>query len=765
MLGHGLRLCAAVGRRLRRRDRHARRRRDDVGRRQHVGAPARVRQPRVPGARLSRDRCGERRLYVLGRVLHDPGRQVHPLRQLPQRAREFLAPSLHVPSRPRFDRARDQGNNEQCTIQVTGAGLLTATSFSTEACCDHLTVDGTQFHGANGPDRIPVNAGSTITWGTDGSVTNTGFEVCIGSFFSVAAGPCTIDATGSCVRSPNFPDAHGNGEACEIEVRGTPGLLTAQRFSTEACCDAVTIDGTRYSGADGPDGVYVTPESTFAWISDGSVVNPGFEICISPCEPSCGAGAYHDASLGLTDTFSVTAGSCTTDGSGSCMRSPNFGPGLNHGNSENCVFGVSGTPGPLVSTTFSTEPCCDYVLIDGTNRFSGVEGPDGVVLTSDSTVVWASDGSVVNAGFEVCTSRCLACAVDTYRGGADDFSSWDAMQQDGWTASSGLVATMDNAAVAASCQEGGNWFGWSGDAAVGVLSFSFSEDGTAIVDFGQCWPEPGDCVLYVGGAEVARAGVGEQHVEVSIVFRAGDAMELKDEGQNPVCRLSSVQVLGHAPCTACPADSSTEGASGAKSCTCNPGFVGEPGSCVACDIDTFKAGSGTGACAACPSDSSTGGATGANACTCNADFTGSDGTAPCTACPDDSSTGGASGATSCACNPGFAGEAVSCTACAIDTFKEASGSGNCTACPERSSTEGTTAASTCTCNPGFTGNPGACTPCPTDTYKEQSGNATCTACPDGTTTEGTTGAASCILDGLLSDDSVATTSTVVASTA
>ena len=118
-------------------------------------------------------------------------------------------------------------------------------------------------------------------------------------------------------------------------------------------------------------------------------------------------------------------------------------------------------------------------------------------LSSESTVVWASDGSVVNAGFEVCTSRCLACAVDTFRGGADDFSSWDAMQQDGWTASGGLVATMDNAAVAAGCQEDGNWFGWSGDAAVGVLSFSFSVAGTAIVDFGQCWPEPGDCVLYV----------------------------------------------------------------------------------------------------------------------------------------------------------------------------------------------------------------------------------------------------------------------------
>ena len=52
------------------------------------------------------------------------------------------------------DRAGDYGNGERCTIRVAAAGRLTATSFSTEASYDYVTVGGRRSSGSSGPVRV-----------------------------------------------------------------------------------------------------------------------------------------------------------------------------------------------------------------------------------------------------------------------------------------------------------------------------------------------------------------------------------------------------------------------------------------------------------------------------------------------------------------------------------------------------------------------------------------------------------------------------------
>ena len=91
------------------------------------------------------------------------------------------------------------------------------------------------------------------------------------SYCSVDARGCATDGTGE----------HGNNEACTIRV-GAAGTLTATQFDTESCCDQVTIGATRYNGSTGPYGVVVAAGSTFTWISDYSVTNAGWTICLTP---------------------------------------------------------------------------------------------------------------------------------------------------------------------------------------------------------------------------------------------------------------------------------------------------------------------------------------------------------------------------------------------------------------------------------------------------------------------------------------------------
>jgi hypothetical protein len=138
---------------------------------------------------------------------------------------------------------------------------------------------------------------------------------------------------------------------------------------------------------------------------------------------------------------------------------------------------------------------------------------------------------------------------------ANDYSSWSVMANNGWshdTSGDAHLSDMSHDGVANNCQEGSNWFGWSHNAEVGRLSYVMPAAGTGTVDFGNCWSDPGDVVLYVDDVEVARAGPNQQHVIATIVFQAGSTLAIQDEGQNSVAKLTSMDLTCTGDGATCP---------------------------------------------------------------------------------------------------------------------------------------------------------------------------------------------------------------------
>ena len=116
----------------------------------------------------------------------------------------------------------------------------------------------------------------------------------------MTSGPCTVTEGGACFRTPNYPDAYGSSQDCEIAVSGA-GFVRATAFDTESGYDYVTIGGTQYGGDGGAlasSGVLVGDGTAVAWHADSSNQRSGAEVCGASCE----------------DEFCGPHGSCGSDG-------------------------------------------------------------------------------------------------------------------------------------------------------------------------------------------------------------------------------------------------------------------------------------------------------------------------------------------------------------------------------------------------------------------------------------------------------------------
>ena len=211
---------------------------------------------------------------------------------------------------------------------------------------------------------------------------------------------------------------------------------------------------------------------------------------------------------------------------------------------------------------------------------------------------------------------------------------------------------------------------------------------------------------------------------------------------------SSIDVVDS--CTACGANSHTNGLTGRIACThCDDGYYGNGATCTPCPANKFSA-SWNGSvdneadCTHCNVNSHTNGASGLTACThCDDGYYGngvlcdpcpankfsaswtlsvaSDG--DCTPCYSNSHTNGATGLTACThCDNGFYGNGVTCNPCPANRFSALwSGSiaseSDCTPCNANSHTNGMAGLTACThCDNGYYGSGVTCTACPIDTY-------------------------------------------------
>eukprot|EP00035_Acanthoeca_spectabilis_P004332 m.102205 g.102205 ORF g.102205 m.102205 type:complete len:506 (+) comp12534_c1_seq1:130-1647(+) len=157
---------------------------------------------------------------------------------------------------------------------------------------DVFAVNNRQFSGpsSEGPHGEFVAVGDIITWSTDGSKTNHGFEICsrttaapspVGYFETTLSMPrpwsCTTTSSNGCIT-----DRHVEHERCSFRVlRKT--FLRVTLWSSEADADVLQIGSSSFSGANRPDSVIVEPNDVIQWTSNGPIVGPGeargFVIC------------------------------------------------------------------------------------------------------------------------------------------------------------------------------------------------------------------------------------------------------------------------------------------------------------------------------------------------------------------------------------------------------------------------------------------------------------------------------------------------------
>ena len=232
---------------------------------------------------------------------------------------------------------------------------------------------------------------------------------------SVVSGPCESDA--NCISRSAYADS----ETCTFTVGGT-FALAATSFNTEASYDILTVDDVSYSGqgiAFGPECVPVTPASTITWVTDSSVTNIGWTVCVAPMNaetgiydcisqpcPTGSTGAWDGASgceilPGYSGTIvsstsspyytsSLVAASCPAGSTGTVPG--NSGTG----GSSGCTLaaGYSGianstTELPYYSSSVSAVPC------PFGSTGSGVPGTSGTDGTSNCTTSAGFTGAVV----------------------------------------------------------------------------------------------------------------------------------------------------------------------------------------------------------------------------------------------------------------------------------------------------------------------------------------------------------------------------------
>jgi len=252
---------------------------------------------------------------------------------------------------------------------------------------------------ANSSTASGLTVGNTYfirvyTW-TSTSGQNTTFDVCVNS------DPPPITAC-----SGNFYDTGGSGgnysnneTYYQTYCSSVPGqclVMTFSSFSTEACCDDLTIYngpdlsspiiGT-YAGSSLPNGGTITASSgclTILWDSDGSAVSSGWAATIScgACPaPTCSDGIQNGTETGI-------------DCGGSCSACPAINACGNLNNNDFCSDPAVLTQG---GSSWSSSTTNVYSADDpGTSFCGSIENNSWYVFTAVSTTETFNFTSITN---------------------------------------------------------------------------------------------------------------------------------------------------------------------------------------------------------------------------------------------------------------------------------------------------------------------------------------------------------------------------------
>ncbi len=343
---------------------------------------------------------------------------------------------------------------------------LTFNSFSTESCCDDLTIyDGTSTadpiigtYAGTSLNGVTIESSSGclhLVWDSDGSVTGAGWDATIscaacptcsdgiqnGSETGVDCGgscpnPCPCDdiAIGSLPYSSTgnntsgYGDDYSSSDACGSSYMNGDDVVYSYTPSSNECVNIVLTNTGTYTGVfllDGcPDDVGTSCVASNtqsggnpAITNENLTAGTTYYIVISTF-PSPQSTAYDlDISICATE-HNIGEGDltqCTDD------VYDTGGSAGNYGNSETLSETYCSDAGDCLSLTFnsfSTESCCDDLSIyDGTSTADPLIGTyagttlNGVTIESSSGclhLVWDSDGSVTDGGWDA-TISCGTC--------------------------------------------------------------------------------------------------------------------------------------------------------------------------------------------------------------------------------------------------------------------------------------------------------------------------------------------------------------------
>ena len=312
---------------------------------------------------------------------------------------------------------------------------------------DGLIVNGVTYCGTLGPqaEYVNVTSSSSISFFSDSIIAHDGFAICMldnppptaapttasptpipnpsptmgcdaATAFTIVSGDCT--ACGDCFHTPNYLAGEGydHDHTCQIAPMSS-GWLDVVEFDVEyhpSCSwDRLVVDGTRYCGDDGPQGLYVDSSSSITFESDHIVAEDGVNICLSSTFtgtlPPPTASPTVSVSCDEATAFNVTSGGCRA--CGNCFSSPNYLTGQDYDHNHACTIGPLQS-GWLDVVDFDVEDSgwmhCAYdgLIVDGVT-YCGTVGPQGSYITTSSTISFFSDYSVNEDGFHICLSETI----------------------------------------------------------------------------------------------------------------------------------------------------------------------------------------------------------------------------------------------------------------------------------------------------------------------------------------------------------------------
>jgi len=172
----------------------------------------------------------------------------------------------------------NHGNNEACTMRATVNGRLSATEFNTEAGYDFINVNGVDYAGSGaGPQNVAVPAGAEFTWRSDGSVTRSGWTLCLYPTLEITSLPIssptssptssqTLPLTLSPISSPtSSPISSPSGAYGDPHIK----MWTGEQFDFHGICDLVLVSNPEFGNEAGLD-VHIRTKKMRQWSYVGS---------------------------------------------------------------------------------------------------------------------------------------------------------------------------------------------------------------------------------------------------------------------------------------------------------------------------------------------------------------------------------------------------------------------------------------------------------------------------------------------------------------